>query len=833
MMESDSPRFHRWVTSGWRITTTVSTVSIFRPWREGLVHSIGKTTLLLLCLLLPFIGIAQHSITGTVAGNDGAIGFANIIIKNTKMGAAANADGQFELRDVPQGEFVVQVSAIGYRRLEVPVTVNQADIPLGEIRMTEDALGLDEAVVTGSRYEMTVTDAPIIVSRINARMFEATQTVSISEGLSFSPGLRLENNCSNCGFTQLRMNGMEGPYSQVLINSRAIFSALTGVYGLDMFPANMVDRIEVVRGAGSVLYGGNAIAGTVNIITKVPTENSFDVGMNYAFSDMEAPDRTITLNGSIVSDDLRRGISLYGFNRDRQAWDANGDAISEITSLRNTTFGFDAFMKPGKRNMLRLNAFHIHEFRRGGVMDFDLQPHEVELTEQLRHRILGGSLSFEQYTEDLRHRFSAYMSAQGTVRDSYYGAGGRVLAPGDSLTEDDLLALNAYGRSTDLTMVGGLQYSFQPNEKWLLLAGSEYQLSNVDDAMPGYGRTIMQEVGTWGSYLQAEWRPSKRWSITAGGRFDLVNINGSYAQADEQQTQQRVLPVAVPRLNVMYEPAAGLRLRAGFAQGYRAPQAFDEDLHIEVVGGAATFVRLGDDLRTERSNSVTASLNWERQYGKTQLNIIVEGFYTHLSDPFITADRTELPSGVAVLTKRNGSGATVAGANMQVNMAFSRKLTLQLGATVQMARYTEDEEIWAPEDVSELNADSVISTRQMLRTPMAYGFLLLGYSPLRDLDLSLSGVYTGRMDVPHMIGEEDQGGYTIIKRTPQFMELNFRASYAIQMKGRFRVQVFAGMQNIFDSFQRDFDLGPDRDPGYVYGPTRPRTVFVGVKVGMP
>lgn len=789
--------------------------------------------LIILVLFLPQILFAQHTITGKVTGNEGGIGFANIIIKGTTLGTAADADGKFELRDVPHGELTLQFSAIGYRKLEKTVTVGHADVALGEVRMEDDALGLDEAVISASRYEMTVTDAPVIVSRIDSRMFEATQTVSISEGLNFSPGLRLENNCANCGFTQLRMNGMEGPYSQILINSRPIFSALTGVYGLDMFPANMVDRIEVVRGAGSVLYGGNAIAGTVNIITKVPTENSFDVGLNYAFTAMEAPDRTITLNGSIVSDDLRRGISLYGFNRDREAWDANGDDISEITALRNTTLGFDAYMRPGKRNMIRLNAFTINEFRRGGKMRFDLQPHETALTEQLHHRILGGALSFEQYSADLRHRFSAYFSAQGTVRDSYYGAGGRVLAPGDSLTGDDLLALNAYGQSTDLALVGGAQYSFQPHEKWVLLAGTEYQHNRVDDETPGYGRSIWQEVGAWGSYLQAEWRPAKRWSLTAGGRFDLVDINGSYAQAGEQQSQQMVLPVAVPRFNIMYEPVTGLRLRAGFAQGYRAPQAFDEDLHLEVVGGAATFVRLGDDLRTERSNSVTASLNWERKFGKTQLNIISEGFWTHLSDPFITADRTEMPSGVAVLTKRNGSGATVAGANLQVNMALTRKLVLQLGGTVQMARYTEDEEIWSPEDMTELNTDSSITTRNMLRTPMAYGFFMVSYSPLSDLDLSLSGVFTGKMDVPHMIGEEDEGGYTIIRRTPDFMELNFRAAYAIRMKGRFRVQVFAGMQNILNSYQRDFDLGPDRDPNYVYGPTRPRTVFVGVKVGMP
>jgi outer membrane receptor for ferrienterochelin and colicins len=90
--------------------------------------------------------------------------------------------------------------------------------------------------------------------------------VTLSEGLSFSPGLRIENDCQNCGFSQVRMNGMEGPYSQILINSHPIFSGLAGVYGLELIPTNMIERIEVVRGGGSALYGSNAIAGTINII---------------------------------------------------------------------------------------------------------------------------------------------------------------------------------------------------------------------------------------------------------------------------------------------------------------------------------------------------------------------------------------------------------------------------------------------------------------------------------------------------------------------------------------------------------------------------------------
>jgi outer membrane receptor for ferrienterochelin and colicins len=148
------------------------------------------------------------------------------------------------------------------------------------------------------------------------------------------------------------MNGLEGAYSQILINSRPIFSALAGVYGLEMLPASMVDRVEVVRGGGSVLYGGNAIAGTVNIITKDPIKNSFEAGINQSFTNFEAPDRTITFNGSIVSDKLDKGVTFFGYNRKRDPWDANGDGFSEIVKLQSNTFGFDAFWNTSDRGKL-------------------------------------------------------------------------------------------------------------------------------------------------------------------------------------------------------------------------------------------------------------------------------------------------------------------------------------------------------------------------------------------------------------------------------------------------------------------------------------------------
>ena len=121
--------------------------------------------------------------------------------------------------------------------------------------MEEDLIGLNEVVVTANRNETNRQEAPVIVNVISPKIFQAANAVCLSEGLSYQPGLRVENNCQNCGFQQVRINGMEGPYSQILIDSRPIYSALSGVYGIEQIPVNMIGRVEVVRGGGSALYG--------------------------------------------------------------------------------------------------------------------------------------------------------------------------------------------------------------------------------------------------------------------------------------------------------------------------------------------------------------------------------------------------------------------------------------------------------------------------------------------------------------------------------------------------------------------------------------------------
>jgi len=246
---------------------------------------------ILISKLLLFSAIttfAQNgNLTGTIYSAKGnPIEGVNVSISDGKsVQTRTDSNGNYQLKNVSLGEHNVIVSAVGYKKITENVLITENQTVTKNFELTEDLLDVEKVVITATRSEVPQYKAPVIVSRISSRTFEATQSLALSEGLNFTPGLRFENNCQNCGFSQVRMNGLEGPYSQILVNSRSTFSTLMGVYGLDMIPANMIDRVEVVRGGSSVLYGGNAIAGTINIITKDPTENTFEIGTNMSFTD--------------------------------------------------------------------------------------------------------------------------------------------------------------------------------------------------------------------------------------------------------------------------------------------------------------------------------------------------------------------------------------------------------------------------------------------------------------------------------------------------------------------------------------------------------------------
>ena len=714
-----------------------------------------------------------------------------VLLKGTTIGVSTENTGHYMIRNVPEGTFVVEVSAVGYKTQSREVTIKKGRSYEINFVLEEDRVQLDGVIVSATRSETTRRTSPTLVNVVGMDIYNKTNSSTVAQGLAFQPGVRVENNCQNCGFQQVRINGLDGQYTQILIDSRPIFSSLAGVYGIEQLPANMVDRIEVMRGGGSALFGSSAIAGTVNIITKEPIRNSASIshtltsiGLSPSFHN------TTDINASIVSEDNKLGLAVFGQNTLKDAWDANGDGFTELSKISGQTVGFRGYVKTGYYSKITAEYHHLEEFRRGGDQ-LDLPPHEVMIAEQTKHGINTGGLKFDWFSKNQKHRFNAFASMQHIGRESYYGAG---------------MDPNAYGKTTDLTWVAGAQYIyrftkclFMPAD---LTAGLEYNEDYLRDNMWGYNRTTDQTVSIVSAYAQNEWK-NERWGILIGGRLDKHNLIKGL--------------IFSPRANLRYNPTKNINLRASYSYGFRAPQAFDEDLHIDNVGGTVSMIRLAEDLKVEKSQSVSVSADMYHSWGNWQANVLVEGFFTDLGDVFALKEIGFDSNGVLIKERYNESGARVFGGNLEGKVAWKNVFQIQLGMTAQSSKYKEARS-WA---------DDVEATRRMFRTPDFHAYVTASYNPLKQLTLALSGTYTGKMLIEHHAGMIEKNR---TEETPAFCDMGFKAAYEFDIYKSFKLQLNAGVQNMFNSFQKDFDSGADRDSGYIYGPTLPRTVYFGVKL---
>ena len=788
----------------------------------------------LFCLIamLPASAAAHVTLEFDIKAEDdkSAIVGATVSLPEEGEGAVSDAKGRarVELHHMQAREVLVRTTHISFETreitLQLPANLTEGQTVKQEILLTRADVQTPEIQVVGRRRKRPQAENPVLVGETDYRLFESIQAASLAEGLAYQPGLRLENNCQNCGFSQVRLNGLDGAYSQILIDSRPVFSALNGVYGLEQIPPAMIERIDVIRGGGSAAQGANAIAGTINIITRDPVENTAQIATNTALINGEALDNTLSVNAALSSDIMPVGVHVFGFKRERGDWDANGDGYTETTRLSGSSFGLRSYYKPSDFSRVDLEFHSIEEFRRGGNL-LERPAHQTDIAEQLDHRTFGASLNAETYADN-NLLLAAYASLQSTHRESYYGGGGN----SDNAAER-ARAANFYGNTDDLSAVSGAQAG--RSMQWFgqsvnLALGVEWKYASVEDRMPGYDRLIKQDVTTLAAYSQLEWQMAELTTLQTGLRHDRIDLHGAYLFGEDLPfNTDRVFNVLSPRINILQRLNGEWSVRAGYARGFRVPQAFDEDLHIETVGGTAQVVMFGEDLRPERSDSFTASLNFRRNdLALTEWNATLEGFATFLHDPFVNefTGRTLPQSGAKVTAKRNGAGATVAGLNFDLEHAFNTSLAAQIGGTLQIAEYNASGgEVVLEERNDEGLLLREIRSREILRTPQAYGFLSIMWTPDAQYDVAVTGVFTGPMWTPN------ERLITLV-HTPAFMELNIRAARRFRFSTDLNLELALGVQNIFNSFQSDFETGPERDAGYVYGPTRPRSFFGGLKL---
>lgn len=764
---------------------------------------------LVLLVLTPSYILGQKTdanIFGDVKSGGEHLPFVTISVKGRNIGTTTDRTGHYMLINIPEGKHTLVARMIGYKTVTKEIEIKKSETIEVNFVMEEEVMGLNEVVVTGTKTFQRRTESPVIVNIIDSKTLNSIQATSLSEGLCFQPGLRVETDCQTCNYSQLRMNGLGGGYSQILINSRPVFSPLTGLYGLEQIPANMIERIEVVRGGGSALYGSSAIGGTVNVLTRIPEENHFDVSINNSIINNESTDRNLTGNASVLSRNRLAGITLFVANRDREEYDHNDDGFSELPQLRNNSFGLNSFFKPAYNQKLELNFSSLNEFRRGGD-SFSKPAYLAEQSEERTHDVLMGGLDYEINFNNNKTNLITYTGAQKTDRKHYTG-----VIP-DKITETTEYNAHInnppYGESENKTFQIGSQINHKFNMMGgtnLFTFGAEYVYDDILDVIEAYNYKLDQTTENLGIFLQSDWKLTKNFTLLTGVRSDKHNMVDNM--------------VFNPRVTLLYKYLNMFQFRTAWSTGFRAPQAFDADTHIAFAGGGISKVVLSDDLKEETSNSFTASVNFDKATESYIWGFTLEGFYTKLNDAFILEDAGTDQFG-SLFMKKNGDGSTVSGSTIELRGNYNKMIQVETGFTFQKSEY--DKAVNYSNDLKDL--------KEYLRTPDNYGYYTLTITPVKSLKAAINGTYTGNMKILHVAGVPETGDKDVYVDSDPFMETNIKLSYSVDInKIDSKVEFFGGIQNIFDAYQDDFDTGKNRDSNYIYGPARPRTVFFGVKV---
>ena len=704
-----------------------------------------------------------------------SISKAVILIPEIGKSTETDENGNFQITEIPPGRYRLEVYAEGYMDYSSEtIQLQQDKLNFSIILIKKIA---EEIVVTATRTPKLFAETPVRTKVINTEDIAKKAATTLADALYQTTGVRVENDCQNCNFTQVRINGMEGKYTQILIDSSPVVSAMTGVYGLEQIPAEMLDRIEIVKGGGSALYGGNAVAGVINILTKEPQENRTTLKVHRE-AIRGKPFTNFGVRSSLVSKDLNTKAFLFASYQGREPVDLNEDSFSELGSLSNTSFGLNFYQYFSAINSkLKLSFFRIFEERRGGDL-FDKPPHEANTTEWIKTDQIGLSSEWNLALSGKLY-YNLSFSLVDAKRNTYYGS-----------HQDP----NAYGSTKNpLWFING-QFNYQLGSH-LLSFGIQYKRDKIKDEATGYERIIEDVYEESGIFLQDDFKIGKAFSLLTGVRLN------------KHSALNRI--IFTPRLSLLINLTKELSLRTSFSTGFRAPQVFDEDLHITQVGGEGMMVTNSPDLKEERSFSLNSGLDFGKQIGRSLIQFSVEAFYNKLFDTFILHEIGRVEK-ARMLERINGSGSEVFGVSFDLGLVLGPRFSLASGWTIQGSRLDEPE--------------PTFGSQEFFRVPGAYGYVNMSYKNKKLVNVDLSAEYTGSMKAPHFAGyiEEDR-----LETTQEFWVVNLKLQKSIDVTENYNASFFLGIYNILNSYQPDLDKGMDRDSGYVYGPAKPQSLYLG------
>ncbi|WKZ67222.1 MAG: TonB-dependent receptor [Flavobacteriales bacterium] len=732
----------------------------------------------LLPCLIPVWVSGQCTVRGTVRGPEGPVPFASIALEGRSRGTAADAQGRFMLEALPCGPVRLAVSAVGYRRRSL--TVQAAD-EAAVIVLEPAAAELEEVVVSGTMAPVSRDASPVPVEVITPALFRKNPGPALLDAVGMVNGVRPQLNCSVCNTGDIHINGMEGPYTLVLIDGMPIVSGLSTVYGLSGIPTSLIERVEVVKGPGSALYGSEAMGGIINVITKDPVlapRLSIDL-MTTSWQEHHTD-----LGFALGKGRLRSltGINSYLYDKAR---DENSDGFTDITlQKRFSIFEKLTLQRPDKR-LASLAMRVVGEDRWGGEMDWapafaggDSIYGETIATR--RWELIG------QYQLPVPGQVMLQVSANGHHQDSWYGT-----TPYDAVQR---------------VFFGQLYWRHRRAARHHMLAGLAYRSTFYDDNTPATAigeapqvRNSPERRPLPGIFLQDEWSVTDRSVLLMGYRLDHDRDHGL---------------VQSPRLAYKFAPSGRFTLRANAGTGYRVVNLFTED-HAALTG--ARKVVITEDLLPERSWNAT--LNAVRKWTGEMRSIGLDAslFFTRFSNRILPDYDTD-PD---LILYRNLDGHGIAqGISLNVEARLGRGFRANAGAT------------WM--DVHTVEG---AKREDQYFAPGWQGTFALSQELPRRLSVDLTGQWYGPMRLPVQPNDFRPAyspWYTLIN-----LQVKHRLNNRLELYGGAKnVLDFVPQDPLmrpFDPFDRSVDdqvanpHGHTFDASYMYAPLQGRRWFLGLR----
>ena len=603
-----------------------------------------KSSLYLLCILLTGLVNAQNSsINGTITDDEGTVPFANIYLKGTKMGTSTSEDGTYNLKDIPAGTYKLNVSVIGYQDFSKKITLRTNENRTIDIKIIPASEQLEEMVVTGTLKAVSRSESPVPVEVYSPTFLKKNPTASIFEALQNVNGVRPQINCNVCNTGDIHINGLEGPYTLVLIDGMPIVSGLGTVYGLSGIPNSLIEQIEIIKGPASSLYGSEAVGGLINIITKSTLdapdffadafvtgwgEYNIDVGTKINFGEKT---------------DMLLGINYFNYDT---PIDNNGDNFTDLT-LQNRFSVFQKwnFQREDNR-ILSLAGRFFYEDRWGG---------EMQWTPEFR----GGD---EVYGESIyTRRWEVLGKYELPIEE-------KVLF---SFSYNDHSQNSVYGDTPYIAdqRIGFGQFTWDKTlEHHDLLVGTALRYNYYDDNTTA--TTNADEVVIPSLFIQDEIALANKHSLLLGMRYDYDKRHGN---------------IYTPRMAYRYKVTDNDILRLNAGTGFRVVNLFTEE-HAALTGAREVVVT--EELDPEKSFNV--NLNYLKKIyadNGTFVSVDASLFYTKFSNAILPDYDTD-PNKI-IYDNLNGKSVSK-GASANVDFSFPGGFKFLIGATYQDVSQTEN-----------------------------------------------------------------------------------------------------------------------------------------------